>query len=260
MPVDNELYNRLSETWWDENEALGILRSWFGPVRFGYFRRILLDKLARDPQGLTVLDVGCGGGLLAEDFARLGFLVFGVDPSEASLATARKHAEQSGLAITYRKGVGEQLPFAGASFDIAVCCDVLEHVNDVELVIQEIARVLKPGGLFFYDTINRTPLTWLAHIKLAQEWSSTSFLPPNLHDWKKFIKTRELVCKMQKHHLQNQDLRGISQRAHPLTVIRLCLKRKRGVISLAEMGKHMDLHESDDLSASYMGYAVKMSV
>ncbi|HEX3641091.1 MAG TPA: bifunctional 2-polyprenyl-6-hydroxyphenol methylase/3-demethylubiquinol 3-O-methyltransferase UbiG, partial [Ktedonobacteraceae bacterium] len=203
------------------------------------------------------LDVGCGGGLLAEEFARLGCQVTGIDPSEPSLATARKHAQQSGLDISYQVGLGEQLPFADASFDIVVCCDVLEHVDNVAQVIQEISRVLKPNGLFFYDTINRTFLSWLAAIKMAQEWSITRFMPPNLHDWKKFIKPQELQLCMQRYHLQNREVKGMSPGAHPLLVISLFLRHKRGKITLTEMGKRMNFQESNDLSTSYMGYALK---
>ena len=116
MPVDNELYDRLSDTWWDENQALGLLRTSLGPVRFDYFRRVLIEEHKRDPRGIKVLDVGCGGGLLAEEFACLGCQVTGIDPSEPSLHTARKHAQQSGLEIAYQTGVGEQIHFADASF------------------------------------------------------------------------------------------------------------------------------------------------
>ena len=258
MPIDNELYNHLSHTWWDGNEALSILRTWLGPVRFSYFRRILVEEQKQDPQSLKVLDVGCGGGLLAEEFARLGCQVTGIDPSEPSLATAREHAHQSGLDITYQIGVGEQLPFLPASFDIVICCDVLEHVNDLSQVIHEIARVLKADGIFFYDTINRTFLSWLADIKLAQEWRRTSFMPPNLHDWRKFIKPRELVHCLQNHGLQNQNLKGMSPRANPLVSLSLFLKQKRGEITLTEMGKRIQFHESKDLFGSYMGYALKL--
>lgn len=266
MPVDNELYNRLSHTWWDENEALGTLRTWLGPVRFGYFRQVLLEKYGRKVPGIDretgfastrVLDVGCGGGLLAEEFARLGCQVTGIDPSIPSLTTARKHAELAGLQIAYQRGIGEQISFADASFDIVICCDVLEHVSNVARVIQEISRVLVANGIFFYDTINRTFFSWFAAIKLAQEWKMTSFLPPHLHDWKHFIKPQELLQYMQCCHLHNQAVLGMSPRAHPFTIINLFLKYKRGKVTLAEIGKRMDFQISRDLSASYIGYALK---
>lgn len=258
MPVDNELYNHLGETWWDENAAFSTLRTWLGPVRFGYFRRILLEKYNRNTQGLRVLDVGCGGGFLAEQFAELGCQVTGIDPSEPSLTTARKHAELAGLKIAYQAGVGEQIPCADTSFDIVICCDVLEHVNDVSQVIQEISRVLVADGIFFYDTINRTLLSWLAAIKLAQEWKMTSLLPPNLHDWQHFIKPQELLQCMQRCHLQNQDIKGMSSRANPFVAINLLLRHKRGKITLTEMGKRLHFQESRDLAGSYMGYALKV--
>jgi len=195
--------------------------------------------------------------LLAEEFARLGCQVTGIDPSEPSLTTAREHAELAGLKIAYQAGVGEQIPFTDASFDIVICCDVLEHVSDVAQVIQEIARVLVTDGIFFYDTINRTFLSWLAAIKLAQEWKRTSFMPANLHDWKQFIKPEELLLCMQSCHLQNQEIKGMSPSANHFVVIDLFLRHKSGKITLREMGKRMNFQESRDLSVSYMGYALK---
>ncbi len=257
MPVDNELYNRLSDTWWDENEAFGMLHTWLGPIRFSYFRRVLIEECQRDPQGIKVLDVGCGGGLLAEEFARLGCQVTGIDPSEPSLTTAKKHAQQSGLQIAYQLGVGEHIPFADASFDIITCCDVLEHVNDIVPVIKEISRIITEDGIFFYDTINRTFLSWLVYIKIVQEWKMTRFMPPNLHDWKKFIKPQELLRCMRTAHLQNQDVRGMSVHANPFVSINQFLRYKRGEITLAEVGKRLHLYESGDISGFYMGYALK---
>src|SRR5688572_17990692 len=142
--------------WWDECQPLSALLTMMNPGRFEYFRAILTERLHRAPRGKTALDIGCGGGLLAEEFARLGCVVTGIDPAESALETARAHAARSRLAIDYRHGTGEELPLTNASFDIAYSCDVLEHVSDVDLVIAEIARVLKPGGVFFFDTINRT--------------------------------------------------------------------------------------------------------
>jgi 2-polyprenyl-6-hydroxyphenyl methylase/3-demethylubiquinone-9 3-methyltransferase len=257
MPVDNELYDRLSNTWWDESEPLGLLRTSLGPVRFGYFRRVLIEERKRNPKEVRLLDVGCGGGLLAEEFARLGCQVSGIDPSERSLNTARKHAEQSGLNISYKKGVGEKIPFADSSFEVVVCCDVLEHVNDVPAVLQESARVLATGGLFFYETINATVLSWLTAIKLAQEWKLTRFLPPDLHDWNQFVKPRELQSLMERFRLHNQEVKGMSPMGNPFVFFERFVRYRRDRITLGEMSKAIRFHESRNVSILYMGHALK---
>lgn len=257
MPVDNEIYNRLGHTWWDESEVLSLLRTLLGDARFGYFRRVLIEGHKRDPQKTKVLDVGCGGGLLAEEFARVGCRVIGLDPSEPSLSTARKHAEQSDLQISYQTGVGEEIPFANASFDVVICCDVLEHVNDAPRVVNEIARVLVTGGIWFYDTINATFLFRLTVIKMAQEWKMTRFFPPNLHDWKQFVKPRQLLLWMQHSDLDNQEMKGMSPHGNPFVFISRFSRYKRGEITLAELGNGLHFHESRNLSVLYMGHALK---
>jgi len=255
MPVDNEIFNRLGHTWWDENEVLSLLRTSLGDVRFGYFQQVLIERYKKDPGKTKVLDVGCGGGLLAEEFARLGCRVIGMDPSEPSLSTARRHAEQSNLRISYQSGIGEQIPFADASFDVVICCDVLEHVNDFQRVVHEIARVLVTGGIWFYDTINATFLSWLTVIKLAQEWKMTCLFPPNLHDWKHFIKPRQLESCMRQCYLANQEMKGISPHGNPFVFFSRFLRYKRGEITLAKVG--LRFHESRNLSVLYMGHAFK---
>jgi 2-polyprenyl-6-hydroxyphenyl methylase / 3-demethylubiquinone-9 3-methyltransferase len=257
VPVDNELYDRLSDTWWDENSAFGLLRTKLGPVRFGYFRRVLSERYTKGFQSIKVLDVGCGGGLLSEEFARLGCQVSGIDPSARSLLTARRHAQLSNLEISYRKGRGEQIQFVDASFDVVVCCDVLEHVNDVAQVVQEIARVLRQGGGFVYDTINATFLSWLLVIKVAQEWRLTRFLPPHLHDAKQFVRPRALQQWMRDGGLTYQDTRGVSFRGNPLTVIARLIGFKLGNRALRELAAVVQLRESESTSILYMGYAVK---
>src|SRR5204862_7488444 len=109
VPVDNQLYDRLSHTWWDDDSFLNLLKSGLNPARVGYMRRVLTDDAGRDPNGLRMLDVGCGGGLLAEEFARLGARVTGVDPSAQSLEVARAHAREERLDIEYREATGEAL-------------------------------------------------------------------------------------------------------------------------------------------------------
>ena len=257
MAVDNELYDRLSDTWWDEDSNLAILRTAVNPGRVGYIRRILLDELGMDPTGRRALDVGCGGGLLAEEVARMGFSVTGVDPSEPSLETARAHAREEGLAIEYVRAVGEDLPFKDAAFDVVYCCDVLEHVESVERTVAESCRVLRPGGIYLYDTINRTLRSRLITIGLIQEWEATRFMEPNVHDWKMFIKPRELDTILRRHGLEPRDTTGLVPGGNPLTLLRNLRRRRKGEITYGELGRRMAMRESRDKSNEYAGYAVK---
>jgi 2-polyprenyl-6-hydroxyphenyl methylase/3-demethylubiquinone-9 3-methyltransferase len=256
MPVDNTVYNRMADSWWEESGFLHLLSA-LNPARFGYMRRVLTEDLHLDPRGLRALDVGCGGGLLAEEFARLGCLVVGVDPSEESLAAARAHAAAQGLAIDYRRAAGEALPFADASFDLVYCCDVLEHVTDLRRVIAETARVLKPGGTYLYDTINRTPRSRLIIIKLLQDWRWTAMMPPRLHDWDMFIRPAELRRLLEQHGLVPGGLTGLKPRANPIRVVRALRRLKRGLLSYAAAVREMAIGESPDTSVSYIGYALR---
>lgn len=256
MPVANQVYDAMADSWWDESGFLHVLRG-LNPARFGYMRRVLTEDLGIDPCGKRTLDVGCGGGILAEEFSRLGCAVTGIDPSEKSLAAARAHARAEGLAIDYRQGTGESIPFPDATFELAYCCDVLEHVNDLRKVIAEISRVLKLGGIFLYDTINRTFQSKLVMIKLFQEWNWTSFMPPGLHDWNMFIKPEELLPLLAENGLQNRDVTGLKPCANPIRTVRILRARKRGEISYLEATRRIDLRESRDRSVLFMGYAAK---
>jgi 2-polyprenyl-6-hydroxyphenyl methylase/3-demethylubiquinone-9 3-methyltransferase len=207
--------------------------------------------------GKSALDIGCGGGLLAEEFARLGCKVTGIDPSERSLQTARAHAKQSGLDIECRVGFGEDLPFPDSSFDIVYCCDVLEHVSDLDRVIAETARVLRPGGVYLYDTINRTRRSKLVVIKLLQDWRWSRLAPPNLHAWEMFVKPEELRVLLERHGLENRDVIGMQPAASPLVLLALLWRWKRGEIGYGELGRRAVFRKVGDTSVSYLGYAVK---
>jgi 2-polyprenyl-6-hydroxyphenyl methylase/3-demethylubiquinone-9 3-methyltransferase len=257
MPVDNQQYNRPGDIWWNEDESLSMLRTMVNPVRFGFFRSVLMDELRIDPHGRRALDVGCGGGLLAEEFGRLGLRITAIDPSCNSVLTAGRHAAESSLTIDYLAGAGEMLPFADGTYDIVFCCDVLEHLDDPGNVIAEISRVLKQGGVFFYDTINRTLRSRVAVIAVFQEWKWTSCSLPNLHDWNKFIKPTELRQLMAQHGLQHRAVVGMKPQGNPIGLIRQLRKRKRGEISYGELGRRMKMRAASDLSMSYMGWAVK---
>jgi|SRR6188474_2106203 len=256
MPVDNQIYDRLSHTWWEEDGFLSILKSGLNPARFGYMRRVLTETLGLEPRGLRVLDVGCGGGLLAEEFAELGCEVTGVDPSTESLAVARAHADRRGLTIDYDQAGGEDLPFDEGEFRVVYCCDVLEHVDDVGRTTREIARVLEPGGVFLYDTINRTWRSKLIMIKLAQEWSATAWAEPEVHDFKMFIRPQELEADLAAAGLEVQGRVGFAS-GNPLGAVKALWDRSHRKISYAEMGARLRVRESRDLSSSYGGYALK---
>jgi len=260
MPVDNDLYNRQADTWWDERGILSHLGTVFNPSRFGYFRRVLTQTLSLDLPGKQALDVGCGGGLLAEEFARLGFKVTGIDPSGPSIEAARAHAGTAGLDISYRVGVAERLPFADSTFDLVYCCDVLEHAEGLDRVLAESSRVLKPGGVYCYDTINRTLRSKLLVVRLAQDWNWSNFLPPHLHAWEKFIKPDELRRLLERYGLELRETVGLQSRANPLRLLFLLRRYKRGKISLAELGAAAQFQAVRNLSLQYMGYAIKPAI
>ena len=257
MPVDNQLYDRLADTWWNDDSALSLLRTGINPARFGYMRRVLTERLQIEPRASSALDVGSGGGLLAEECARLGFRVTGIDPSAESVAAARAHAADAGLEIEYTVGTGERLPFADASFDLAYCCDVLEHVDDLDRVLAETARVLKPGGVYLYDTINRTRRSRLVVIKLMQEWRATALMEPDLHDWEMFIKPGELAAALARVGLENQETVGLGPARNPLAMLVDMRRRARGDMSFGEFGARNRFRETRDTSLLYAGHAMK---
>jgi 2-polyprenyl-6-hydroxyphenyl methylase/3-demethylubiquinone-9 3-methyltransferase len=256
MPVDNDLYNREAHTWWDEESFLSILRSAVNPARLDYMDAVLHMPQEKS-QEMRALDVGCGGGYLTQELAGRGFKTTGIDPASASLARAASHSSQAGLAIDYRVARAESLPFPDGTFDLVTCCDVLEHVDDLERVVAEIARVLKPGGVFLYDTINRTCMTWLGVIFTAQEFPLTRFFPPDTHDWRMFIRPEELEQAFGRHGLVNQEVRGLSAPLSPLGQFWLILQLKYGGLTYREYGRRTRLHLSNDSNMNYIGYAIK---
>ena len=259
MPVDNDVYERLGESWWDETSPLSLLHGSVTPGRFAYFRAVLTRRFGAVPGGLRVLDIGCGGGFLAEQFAAIGCQVTGVDPSPASVSTARAHAAGRGLRIDYRVGAGEELPASAAAFDVACCCDVLEHVADVDRVISETARVLRPGGLYLFDTINRTWQSRLLAIKVTQEWPLTRLTDVAIHDWDMFLTPAELTGAMERHGLAPGELTGLGSHASPLTVLRAFIAARRGRITYGELSRRLEVGQVNSTAVSYMGFATKAS-
>jgi 2-polyprenyl-6-hydroxyphenyl methylase/3-demethylubiquinone-9 3-methyltransferase len=257
VPIDNEIYDRLGQSWWDESNPLNVLHGSMTPGRFAYFREVLTHQLNHQVEGRQALDIGCGGGFLAEEFARLGFDVVGVDPSTVSIEAARRHAAASSLKIDYRVGAGEQLPLEDAMFDVAYCCDVLEHVSDLDRVVSETARVLKPGALYLFDTVNRTLKSKLLVIKVVQEWPFTRIFDAPLHDWRMFVKPAELTRILRRHGLHVGELVGLGPRAKLPTVLRSFISASKGQISYGELSRRLDVGRTRSTAVSYMGYATK---
>lgn len=255
-PADNTLYDLPGDLWWDDHQPFSLLRTALNPARLGYFRQTL-ERLGVDPHGVATLDVGCGGGLLAEEFARLGCRVTGVDPAEAALAVARSHAAASGLNIAYVAGAGEALPFPDAACGIVLCCDALEHVANPEPVIAEIARVLAPGGVFFFDTINRTILSRLVVVGALQEWAMTRLVPRDVHNWRQFITPDELNGMLRRAGLEAGEMVGLAPSFNPVRALSAIWRYKRGAIAVGEVGRRLPFHVTRDLSMSYAGYALK---
>lgn len=252
--IDNAIYDRIPHDWWSDDSFMALLRNAVNPPRFAYFSEVL-RRYGRAPGSLSVLDVGCGGGLLSERFASIGCAVTGVDRSLPTLDAARTHAQAAGLVIRYQEGDAQALPFGSAQFDVVCCCDVLEHVDDVDRVIDEIARVMKPGGIFFFDTINRTWLSKLFAIKLAQDWAPTRLVPRNIHVWEQFIRPQELAASLERHALAAREFVGLSPSMNPFKVLASLARLKLGRISFGEMGNSLLLAKSRDLSLAYMGFA-----
>jgi len=189
MRNDLTIYDKVADRWWsDDIRWVRTLKN-LVPGRLRWFDRQI------DWQGKAVLDLGCAGGFMAEALALRGANVTGIDPAAEAIEAARAHARAGGLRIGYDVGIGEALPYDAASFDAVVCVDVLEHVADLNRVLAEVSRTLRPGGMFLFDTINRNPLARLATITVAED--VLRLLPRGTHDPAMFIKPAELRAAMQ---------------------------------------------------------------
>ncbi|MBL1076434.1 3-demethylubiquinone-9 3-O-methyltransferase [Nocardia sp. 2] len=228
--IDNHFFGQFAESWWAEDSQMSGLASFQGP-RFAFF-----DRQVREWAGKRVLDVGCGGGFTTEFLAARGALVSGVDPSERLIEAARRHAEQTGKSIDYRVGSAEALPYPDASFDIVTCVDVLEHVVDPARSISEIARVLAPGGVFCFDTINRTLRARVIMIWVPEHLMKTG--TKGAHLWRDFIKPAELHAYL--------DAAGLRT-----------LGKLRGLTIFGKRHGKLLMRETGDLSCTYIGVARK---
>lgn len=256
--INNQIYDELAQTWWDEKEFLNLLKVMVNPWRVPYFKNVLVQCCGHDLGQVRLLDIGCGGGVLAEEFALLGCQVTGIDISPRSIMVAQAHAARSGLSIDYRVGAATDLPFGNHSFDVVSCCDVLEHIREWKRVIAEAARVLKPGGLFFFDTINRTGISQVTFIYGLQESPLTKLMPPDTHIWEMFITPEEITAVLQEQRMIVEDMKGGKIAKNPLGTLWDVRQQKMGKITFAELGRRLELKLDKDLSLNYLGYARKI--
>ena len=205
-------FAKLAGEWWDANGPFKPLHR-INPVRLTYIRDQLCRKFGRDKAaaaslaGLSVLDIGCGGGLVAEPLARLGAEVTGIDPAPENIETAKAHAEGARLDIIYRATTAEALAASGARFDAVLLLEVIEHVPNVPLFLKSVAPLVKPGGLMVLSTLNRTLKAYALAIigaELILRW-----LPLGTHNWNRFVTPDELRGALRGAGLTPTDVTGM---------------------------------------------------
>ena len=217
-PAEVEKFSQIAAEWWDPHGKFGILHK-FNPVRLAYIRENLVRHFARNDEdrrpfeGLRLLDIGCGGGLLCEPMARLGAEVTGIDPSEKNIKTASVHADEQDLPISYISMSAEELAASGEKFDVVLNMEVIEHVADVGVFMDACCTLVKPGGLMFVATINRTLKSFGLAI-IGAEYV-LGWLPKGTHQWEKFLTPEEITRHLARAGLGVQDTKGAIY--HPLT-------------------------------------------
>lgn len=211
--VEVAKFERMAEDWWDPDGRFRPLHK-FNPVRLEFLRNRIAARFDRDItadrpfEGLSLLDIGCGGGLLCEPMARLGARVTGVDATERNIEVARHHAGRMGLEIEYAFAAAGDLAAAGRRFDVVLNMEVIEHVADRDAFLADSAALLRPGGLMFLATLNRTPKSYLLAI-LGAEYV-LRWLPRGTHDWRRFVRPSELAAGLRASGLTLDELTGIA--------------------------------------------------
>jgi 2-polyprenyl-6-hydroxyphenyl methylase / 3-demethylubiquinone-9 3-methyltransferase len=205
-------FARLSGEWWDERGSFRQLHR-INPVRLAYIRDQLCQRFGRDAKqaanlsGLSVLDIGCGGGLVCEPLARLGARVTGIDPAAENIAAAKAHASAAGLNIAYEVATAEELAARRQRYDVVLLLEVVEHVPDVPAFIKTVAPLVKPGGMMILSTLNRTLKAYALAIvgaELILRW-----LPVGTHQWQRFVKPEELASALSAEGLTLAGTEGL---------------------------------------------------
>ncbi len=217
-PEEIEKFTAMAADWWDPEGKFKPLHR-LNPTRLAFIRDRVAARFGREPlsqrplEGLRVLDIGCGGGLLAEPLTRLGAVVTGIDAAAENLEIARLHGAESGLEIDYRNATAEQLAEAGESFDVVLNMEVVEHVADVEAFLAAASGLVKAGGVMVLATLNRTPKAFLFAIVGAEYL--LRWLPRGTHSWRKFRRPSEIAAVLRANGLAATEVTGVVY--NPLT-------------------------------------------
>ncbi len=217
-PDEVAFYTRLADTWWDETGPFWPLHR-LNRLRVDYIANFLCDRFDRDTvaerplEGVRVVDVGCGGGILSESMARLGASVTGIDVVEKNIAVARIHADKAGLPVDYRAVTARALADAGERFDVVLNMEVVEHVADLDAFMRDCAALTDDNGAMVVATINRTPRSWLFAI-IGAEYI-LRWLPRGTHRWRDFRKPAEIETLLEAHGLATTGRTGVF--VNPLT-------------------------------------------
>lgn len=232
-------FTSIAESWWDPDSAFAPLHA-INPLRLSYIQDHLTAYFEHDPQadlpldGLNILDIGCGGGLLCEPLARLGATVTGIDAGFENIEAAKSHAASMGIDVAYRHVLPEQFELEQGRYDAVINMEVIEHVTDVEKFLQSSAALVRPGGAMVLSTLNRT-LKSFALAKIGAEYI-LRWVPAGTHNWRQFVQPSELAAGLRPNGVDIKDLKGMVY--NPLN-------------------GHWQL--SRDLAVNYLAFAVKGS-
>lgn len=206
-------FSAIADEWWDEHGKFAPLHK-LNPVRIAYLRDQIIRHFSRDGatatplDNLSLVDIGCGGGLIAEPMARLGATTTAIDASETNISVATLHAKNTGLTIDYRATTAEQLALEGTQFDVVLALEIIEHVADLSLFYDSICHLVKPGGILILSTLNRTAKSYALGIVAAER--VLRWLPPGTHSWSKFIRPSEMAAALRQRGFATTDTTGIT--------------------------------------------------
>jgi 2-polyprenyl-6-hydroxyphenyl methylase/3-demethylubiquinone-9 3-methyltransferase len=205
-PEEIAKFTAMADEWWDPRGKFAPLHR-INPIRIEYITG------QAQPSGKTLLDIGCGGGLISEPMTKLGAKVTGIDAAEKNIRIAQAHGEGSAVKIDYRVTSAEELATSGAQYDVVLALEIVEHVDNIPLFIESISKLVKPDGTLIMSTINRTAKSYALAIVGAEY--VLRWLPRGTHDWKKFVRPHELVRELEKNNMKVSNMAGLVM--NPLT-------------------------------------------